>query len=419
MFLYIMPLLYVLFNIKRRSISFYLFAVFGITIYLGILIGQVVEVNDTRDTLNVIYLTVVFFIIYHSFCNYRKVRYIEDIPNDKVIKKIINAVFFIGMLCFVINLYTSFKAFSNVFTNGILISDYKNGSDENGEFVNSLMNRSILSIIRILSPTSYLAMGIHFYYLHKHDIKRALLFFLPASNILLVSLWSLSRSSFVEFGFIYVFYLILLYPSFSDKVKKSIKKYLLIMGGVIVLLFGAMTTNRFAEMTVYDSNSKIDDPITYSLINYASQSHYFSVKLLHEYNDGRELQLKPSLALYHDMVDKLTGSHRHMQALDERDMKFGDFFACFTSGPSSMVYEFGYLGSFVFWLFIFYIVRMLSPHSGKISFVSLILYCPLIDLVSTCYMGNRLYLPMFHIGTLYVTLFVLFVTLKKSGKRNI
>ncbi len=414
MILYIVPLLYVLLNIKRKSISFYLFTLYTITIFVGLLIGKTVVINDIKDLFNVIYLLLVFFIIYHSFSRFKNVKYIEDIPHNKQVDFFLKTILYIGMFCFVMNLYTGISAFSNVFSNDIQINDYKNGSDENGEYVNSLMNRSLLSIVRTLSPLSYLAMGLHFYYLNKGDIKKAILYFFPATNILLVSMWSLSRSSFVEFGFVYLFYLLLLSPSFSKELKRSMKKYIIVVGGGIFVLFVVMTTNRFGDMVFYDSESKIKDPIVYSLIIYASQSHWNSVKLLHSYNGFNGIELKPSLALYNNIVDRLTGSHQLLRALEEKDMKFGSLFASFTSGPSNLVYEFGYFGSFLFWILIFYIVRRLSPRDGKISFVSLLLYCPLIDLISTSYMGNRLYLPLFHIGCVYVIIFSLIISFTKN-----
>ena len=383
-----------------------MYLLYALTLFSGLLVDFDIKIEDENDVFNSIFCALSFFVIYHSFSNYNKVRAVQCAVFNKKDKMVIEIVKYIGIISFVINIYVAIRLFSVFFSGAILIDEFKNGDGgAEGDIVSSFINPGLLTLTRIFSPFAYICMGLHFYYLTQSDKKKTILFFLGALNILLVSLTSLSRSSFMIFAIMYLFSLIFIYPVFNERTKKKVKLSVFIFGGAIVSIFMSLTLNRFENYTTTDSKNIIKDPVANSIVVYASQAHEISLLVLEKYKDSEHISPPQSLALFNYVSERFLGNPRETKSTDDREKKFGIYAAAFTNSPCQLVFDWGYMGTIMILCLFYLFVIKKAPKKGIIIFHNFLWFCPLITFAAMSILTNMLAYTMFHLGVLYILVF--------------
>ena len=167
---------------------------------------------------------------------------------------------------------------------------YTDSGEATTEFFYTMLpfNVKLLIFSNYLFNISYFLIPLHFFYLSKKRYVLSFFCFLFSLNIVLYGLTYFSRAMITHYLLIYLTLLILLYNTFSRKIKKVVKVFSIFMLIISSAYFVNISQDRFSENTYYaskiPSDAIVKDPVLYSYFSYLSQWHSNSVYLIKEYN---------------------------------------------------------------------------------------------------------------------------------------
>lgn len=314
---------------------------------------------------------------------WRKINKIKEITiiNEIKLKKLTNFLLIISTLPFITLLLTTIILF--IYIDDINTFKYSEGVAD--AFYYSLpLNIKVIILSTYLYYFSYFLIPLHFYYLSKGNYKLSILCFILSLNIILYGLTYFSRSVFVHYSLIYISFVVILYNTFENKIKKYLKNAMVIAGIIFSIYFIYITNSRFTTDNLYaeriPSESFIQDPVLYSYFDYLSQWYSNSMYELNSYNNrtfNGQITFQPILSLLgkYKIINYDPAKYMALK-LQLWPLHWWTFngFVAYT------IYDFGYILTILFSLIYNLIVIRLRPINKKISLLNLFLIVLLIQL---------------------------------------
>lgn len=342
-----------------------------------------------------------------------------DSPSEKKIKVITRVLFTISAFCFVILSTTAILVF-------LLVDDINAFKYSEGVSTDFYYNMPINVKFFILSTNlyyfSYFLIPLHFYYLSRKKIKLAITCFILSLNIFVYGFTFFSRIAIANWGLIYFSFLILLYNTLDSHYKKIIKRAIILLGIIFAIYFIHVTNIRFSDNSNFSSlipkESKIQDPVLYSYIDYLSQSYYNGMYVLNNYNFQTfkgQLSTLPVLTLlgHFNIIDFSPADHTEL-----RRRLWPLNYYTFNGYVAYLVYDFGYILTLIISILYSFYTSRLRPKNGEITISSLFLLVLLIQIpiFSIFYssIGN-IVLPLLLLIPIHL---YMKTTLKKSNTLN-
>ena len=378
--LYFILLLFIFFVKKIRSVAI-LFVLVQIISLSGIYFtGKNYEVTTFLDFFNLIFTATILTIIIAPWIKFSNIKIISTL-NEKKIEVITRILLIISAFCFVVLSTTAIIVFMLVDD----INAFKYAEGVSTEFYYSMpINVKFFILSTNLYYFSYFLIPLHFYYLSRKKIKPALICFIFSLNIIIYGFTYFSRIAIANWGLIYFSFLVLLYNTLAPQYQKNIKRAVLILGSTFAFYFIYVTNERFADNSNFNSliprESKIQDPVMYSYIDYLSQSYYNGMFVLSNYSFETfkgQLSTLPVLTLlgHFNISDFSPTDHmklrRHLWPLN---------YYTFNGYVAYLVYDFGYILTLIISILYSFYTSRLRPKEGEITISKLFLLVLLIQI---------------------------------------
>ena len=205
------------------------------------LIGQDYPINTLFKFFNVILTMVILTLIIIPWKNFKNIKEISY-SNEIKLKKLTRFLITISIFPFITFSATSIFVF--LFVEDINAFKYAEGVSDDFYYSLPFDVRAII-LSAYLYGFSYFLIPLHFYYLSKRSYRLSFWCFIFSLNIILFGLTYFSRSVFVHYAFIYIAFLIMLYGTLENRVKKYIKNTMFLLLGLMVVYFVNISIKRF------------------------------------------------------------------------------------------------------------------------------------------------------------------------------
>lgn len=338
----------------------------------ALLTGRLLDLPDSY-VLYEIYIAIMLFILFSSWNKYSKIKgYDFSDINEYKLQKVERVVIWINSFVFIVDMIIFVAVFTLLIAGVIHVSEYKNGGDSdlrNSIFAN-LVPSIFISISYILSSFGYLSLTLHFYYLLKKNTKRAILHLILSLTIVLVGVIGLSRSALVNYVIVYVIIFLFISPLLSRKTLRNSLFSILIFGGAIGYVFSTISEDRFGESFYIESESLIDEkdyPELVSFLDYFSQWEYFGPMLLERYHGPSDLSwgLYNSSGLAVAVMQRIYGADNFNESQRKKYDRIIGTASAFHGCVVRTVFDFGYIGTFLFILLNCYFTKKWGPNRNK------------------------------------------------------
>jgi len=366
--------------LKSKSIVLFFVSLQVISLLGMVLIGQDYPINSLFKFFNLILSIFILTLIIIPWKSFKDIKVITNY-NEIKLKKLTKFFILISIFPFITFLATSIFVF--LFIDDINAFKYAEGVSE--EFYYNLpFNVKAIILSSYIYGFSYFLIPLHFYYLSKKNYWLSFWCFIFSLNILLFGLTYFSRSVFVHYAFIYIAFLIMLFGTIENRVKKYIKNTLFLLLFLIGLYFINISIKRFTTDNIYaesiPSSSFIQDPVLYSYFDYLSQWYYNSMYVLNTYNfktfNGQiSLQSVLSLLGQYNIINYNTSTYSAL-----RQQLWPIHWYTFNGFVAYTIYDFGYVLTILFSLIYYFIISRLKPKYNQISVINLFLIVLLIQI---------------------------------------
>lgn len=411
---------YIKYGFSKSSIASLFFLLLIISSIAAFITGRLFELSG-ENILSEIYISILLYILFISWNNYRNVSKLDisDINLSKLIK-VEKLLIFINSSIFIINVIVFVAVFSLLSSGLIEVNDYKNGG-EGYMLISKLVPSYLVTLSNILSPLGYFSLSMHFFYLIKCNYYKAIFHLFLSLNIVLVSLFALSRSALVCYIIIYFFMLMFYLPLLNKRKIKKVMLSVLLAGSFMGVVFASISNNRFGEKYNIESKPLIDPneyPQLVSYLDYFSQWEYFGPKIMEKYKFGEiSWGMYNSFGLGVQIQQKIYGGVNVNEQRDKYYRKIlGDDISAFHGNIARCIFDFGYSGTIIFILLNCYYNRKLGPKN-KIIYYKTILALPLLLPFSVNFFtGNNFSQLPFNMAVIYS---LIIYRILKQNKQNI
>lgn len=387
-------MIYLLFSvlhfIKQKfsifSVSTFLFSLLVFSTISAYLTGRLLDLPMTY-ILYEFYIGAMLFILFSSWNNYSNIKGYDfaDI-NEQKLKKIERIIIWVNSFVFIVDIILFVAVFSLLVSGVIHVTEFKNGGDSDlRQSVFAALIPPILTTLSfLLSPFGYFSLTLHFYYMIKKNAKKSILHLILSLTIFLVGVIGLSRSALVNYVIVYAIMFLFIVPLLSKQLFRKSILAILLFGGAIGYVFSTISEDRFGESFYIESKSLIDEkenPELVSFLDYFSQWVYFGPKLMERYSGPSDLSwgLYNSSGLAVAIIQQAYGVENVNNALRKKyDKIIGETGSAFHGCVVRTIFDFGYLGTFVFILLNCYFTRKLGPKKNKIISFKTLLSMPLL-----------------------------------------
>jgi len=415
MFVLLYFIVILLFIRKSRSVAIILVLLHILSRVAAIIIDRNPTISTVFDFFNVGFTLITLTIIIYSFVKYGKVSEIV-MCSPKKLDNVSRLVFILSSFSLVVSFYVGFHTWFSVNDFGA----FKNGGEAETLLYALPISHSFITLSSIFSPFGYLALGFHFLYLYKKMYKKALLFFIMSLSIPIYGLTTFSRSSIVTYILLYIVYTVLIYTALSKDGRKILKKGIVAIISFVLIIFISITINRFNQdqalysvITEY-SNSSIKNIAIYSVLDYVGQWYENGITVLKSYTFNPSYgRLSNSLFYWlNDVLNLHLGDG--LTALQVRQQLFpnSNHWAGFLGLIALLIYDFGYVGTFLFSLLFYTIIKHFAPKEGRMNSTSILLFGGLIMLPLMSFIGNELESVNYHLEIVYSI--IIYMYLKMS-----
>ena len=372
--LIVLILVFLFFGFRKPAApSLLLMAVYSVSLVCGLLIQQDFAFHSSFEAFNVFYLSLMIALMILPWSKFSYVTAISE-PDPNKTKTLTNTLLVVNGLIFLLFALICYSALSEVTD----FSAFKNGG-ESGAFIEQLpidssLNHTFYMLASYLSSTAYFLVPLHFYYLQKQKYLISLLCLLFSTNIILFGLTNLSRSAFVTYSLVYLFHLPFFYKKLNQKSRRVMLALTSILLAMALVPFVRITANRFSNVVAYNRATSdqniISTPEVYSLFDYSGQWYRNSSEVMSNYSfDTLNGELTFTFAL--TLADKLRLVDYPPEQIERRLYSiWGDHYDKFNGLIANLLFDFGYIGTTLFVLFYFIVVRKLGPVRGELSFVN-------------------------------------------------
>lgn len=395
---------------RSHSVSKILFLALLVSVLGSILIGRLQAVPDNA-IFNEIYIASLLYILFNSYNKYTDIEgYDFSNINEQNIEKYEPYIKWVNVVFFAINLAVFISVFALLSSGIITVQEHKNEGGA-AEIFSSIVPSYFISLSYLLSPMAYFSLVFHFYYLIKGCTKKSIIHLVLSLGIVLSGLIALSRSALVNYVLVYAIIYYFIVPIVPNKINKKVKiamvAALLTIGGV----FMSISESRFGETYRIESKSLISEdnhPQLVSFLDYYSQWVYFGPALLERY-DSSELSwgLYNSSGLAVLIQQRLCGGAQKVNR--EREVKYnrllGDLGSSFHGNVVRCVFDFGYIGTFLFFLLNGYYIRKFAPRLGKVRLSTLISMPIFLSFCIGFFSGNNYSSLAINLAMIYMFIF--------------
>lgn len=388
--------LYILFNFRNKSLSFFLFGLFLLSSVSAFLTGRQPKISvDT--IMYLVYSVVLYYILFNSFRNYRSVVSISvdsiRLNNLKIVEK---SVLFLGLYCLFVNLYLLISSLQVLAVGLLNVSDYKGYGGAFSSLISSkLPIPGLFTLTQWGSAVGYIALCFHFLYLVRNQLKKSFLYFVLSWNQFLIGVAALSRSATTEYILVYALLFLFFYSALDVKIRKNVLNIVVTIAAIVLVVFIAISSVRYGKE--YKKNSEneaiVDEsknPLLYSILDYFSLWEENSLVIMKDYRPEHKrygMYNSCGLAVAIQMREK--GSvevanqrlHIEQQIMGYQRTQF--------HGPvARLLYDFGYIGTIVFIVIFSLIIKKMAPRAGIIKFENFLLLPPLLTFPALFFAGN-------------------------------
>lgn len=340
---------------------------------------------EIDTVLLVIFTVVVLFIIFFSYRNYSDIKTIDfDDVDTRKIEKFERYSTYAGVFVILIELYVMYKVMGLMVLGMTTVDEFKSGDGtEQTAIYDSVISHFYLTICHFLSPIGYIFLSLHFYYLIIGNKKKASKFLLLSLVLVFHGLIGLSRSATVVFIITYlcIFYFVM--PLLAKRVRKKYTRTFAIVLMLIGSLLMIISSTRFSDY--YTKNSKNDaildehsNPVLFSMIDYFTMWNENGIEYM---------KLRPSGLMYYGwyntaglpiMIDyKVFGNSKIYEQREKNvegviESYTGSLWYQFQGCVARLTYEWGYIGTVIFALVFFHIMKFFSPQKRRLRFGNLL-----------------------------------------------
>ena len=356
-----------------HSIPTLLFSMLVFSTIAAYLTGRLLDLPATYFFYE-LYIGVMLYILFSSWNNYSNVKgYDFSDINEQKLRKVERVIVWVNGFVFLVDLIVFIAVFSLLVAGVIHVTEFKNAGDSDlrQSVISSVVPSIIMTFSFLFSPLGYLSLALHFYYLVKRNTKRAVLHLVLSLTIILIGVIGLSRSALVNYVLVYSISFLFIVPLLSKKLLKKSIVVILIFGGAIGYVFSTISEDRFGESFYIESTSIINEkeyPELVSFLDYFSQWVYFGPKLMERYNGPSDLFWGKynSSAILVAIDQKVRGTSVANEAQRRKVNRIlGDTASAFHGCVVRTIFDFGYIGTFLFILLNGFINKKMGPDKKK------------------------------------------------------
>ena len=396
LFTAIMLMMYVRFN-KAKSVSVIIVLLLTFTALGSSLVGQMPDFEAMEDILVLLYTCLMIFLFCDGYKGYTKVYAITGTENNLFVlfSKLV-------LVCSLFSVIVNGALLTVVFPMMSNMGEWKGDFDAQADFFYRLpIPHWILTLSSMFSSFAIFALPIHFHYLVARNLKMAIWYGLCSLALIVNGLLIFSRSSFVIFALLYLFYLFIFYDAFSIRTKKFIKKLIIVAVSGASIVFMAISINRFDDTGALkiQEGSIIQNELLYSFFDYACQWFSDNFVLGRQYNND-PLGGTLSNAFINDWFLHPDVKEIRLQLWGSRATAFIGLFCIW-------LYDFGYIVSIMIAFLFRLVVRKLRPKRGVMSSTSIFAFSVLSVLPLMSFTGNMLEVTWYHYSLIILALYAL------------
>lgn len=374
-----------------------------------------------------LYTAVLLFILFRGFRNYSDITScsFSGINRSKLdlVEKVTSIM---GIIVLIVYIYILTQIFSQLLLGAITVQEHKNEGGAAATW-DAMVPHIFITLGNFIAPLGYFFLSLHFYYLVKRDVKKAVKYFILSLCLVLNGLIALSRSVSVQYVLLYATILFCILPLLNKKLKKSVFTIALVLLGVIVFGLGVISNTRFSDYYTREFTEKkaiLDEtkqPTLFSTLDYFAQWEEDGLIIMKrhkpEYNSWG-LYNCSGLAI--QIQQKLYGAQ---QVNDARDLKYNAILkeqrSCFHGIVARLVYDFGFVGTILFIILYSNIIFKLGPKRGVLSFKSLLSLTIVLPACVVFWAGNEFSSLNLDLAIIYSYIIYKFVALPVRNKSSI
>lgn len=413
-FFFIIFFLFLLFFGNRQNgVYFIIVSLYCVSFFSQFLVARDIKYKDIYSVLNLLFSFINIFLIVYPW-SYSKVEIVQvnKLNYFLFLKNILYKILFInlllniGILIVVVTFIPSIAEFKAELA-------FLRLYEQIPYFAN------IFRYAYVSQNLGYLAIPIFFYNLSKHNWPQARVAIIYASSSLISGFAFYSRAQIFTFVMVFLSYFFLIKNDLPNTIKQSTIKYLRLFLTIIVSFFILITFLRFSEMSYYGdripTSSIIQNPILYSLVDYASQGFSNGFIQLEGFDKSKDLHGEQ---MFRDIYQILNFfgfiSWDANDSQDKIDIAYGYDGGAFNGYTTPLVFNLGYFFAFVVSFIYFLLVRYFLKGKTIINLESSlkIIVFLFIPIVSIFYVGYpMLYFPLLFLLFVRI-LFFIFILFK-------
>ena len=353
---------------KTKSVGLIISILLMISGIGAILVNCEPKIETMTELLNLMYILLILSILISGLSKFKKITKIQA---NKTIDKVANIIIVLSIFSLSINLYALIYTYSNLFS--ISFEQFKN-TDTGNEFQYTIpISHTLLTIATFITPLSFFLIGLTYYYSSIKKTRKSLLCFILSFNITVQGFTIFSRSWMI-------INILVLLVSFLITIrllnlKKLLPVFILFISLLVVqnVLVTEINQNRFSNYYVRPG-SYIKEPIAYSVVDYLSMWQQNSITVLSNYYSIESIQfasatnrIGPFLISYFQILgsDNVPASRSQIWPYP--------YYYTFNGLVTDLVFDFGYIFTFVLSIFYRKFCLSISPTHGEIKFENYVL----------------------------------------------
>jgi hypothetical protein len=368
---------------KRKSLLSFFLILQVISLASLILINTENIIDTPRRLLNLFYTIIVLSIIFYPWRKYTRIAEVYAVNEARVMNltKILLAftsIIFIVLAISSISILTSITDINSF--------KYLAGEREYYLYNQLPINVKLYILATISYSISYFLIPLHFFHLQRKNTLVSSLCILMSLNIILFGITFFSRWTITHYLLVYFSFFLLFRKNLHAKYISILKKAALVGLVLIGLLFIDITERRFSTDQWYISkvipqNSLIQNPSIYSSLDYISQWYNNSFIVLDNY-EGKTFGGRASfgpLLRFISLFTPMNWDPGNYQKLRVHLLGYRYYYK-FTGLVANLVYDFGYILTFIFVFIFSTVIKKIRPVENRISINHLLLMVLLIQI---------------------------------------
>lgn len=399
---------------KTSKLSIFLALFLSISASSGYLVGNFVELYLLKDIFNLVYTIIILYIFVSSFEKYKITR-INNAFEMKI-KIIYRIMIFVSLLSFVVNSYVFYKTMNAGIENLEVFKNSELGSD----FRYSLpIPHFYISLASLLSPSSFFMISFAFYFLYMKSYKKAFWSLILSFNMPLQGFTMFSRSWTIQYFLLLIVYAIFIYSTLDLRMRRSMRKMLIIVTLPLIMYFVIVTDNRFQDYqySQVQDNSLIKNNSFNSIIDYFSQWYKNGNYVMSNFYDIDNIQFAASSNTLLPEIASTLGIYERKNLSQERAKVWPNpYFYTFNGLVANLVFDFGYLFTFLFALFYRKIALYIGPKNGETTIYNFLNFGVIITLPLLSFTNNYLANSFYNYAILYSLIIGIFLNVKINNK---